>query len=301
MLCNIHYAITWIGVEMMRRFGCFEPIRQKQVWNALRNNPNFIVVVLVVGIVTPLNNTTLKLNSMGFYQIFKLLVTPVVVLLEYFLDGKTLSHARIACLVMVCVFVMVSSRGDMSFSMTGTIAALVWVPLAAAYKVQWGRVLKQYNCSTLALMHAVLPLALVVQLCISPLVDPPGVLSFEWTPQSIFWIGLSGVAAFLVNFSGFLVMGNIGALAHVLLGQMKTAIIMVGAYFIFQTHYSVVQLVGAMGAVAGIVLYTYVTVQEKNLKQWKDRKSPPIMMGNKGGIESVESSYELSLPLVQKS
>mmetsp|Transcript_34584 Transcript_34584/g.83523 ORF Transcript_34584/g.83523 Transcript_34584/m.83523 type:complete len:272 (-) Transcript_34584:49-864(-) len=250
---------------------------------------------------TPQQYVAKKLNSMGFYQVFKLLVTPVVVLLEYCLDGKTLSYARQFCLAMVCVFVMVSSRGDMSFSMTGTVAALIWVPLAATYKVQWGRVLKQYNCSTLALMHAVLPFALVVQVCISPLVDPPGVLSFQWTPESIFWIGLSGVAAFLVNFSGFLVMGNIGALAHVLLGQMKTAIIMVGAYFIFQSHYSVVQLVGAMGAVAAIVAYTYVTVQEKNLQQWKDTKSPPTMMENNGGMKPVGSSSELTLPLVQKN
>ena len=89
------------------------------------------------------------------------------------------------------------------------------------------------NCSTLALMSVVLPFAICVQAVMSPLVDPPGILEFQWSPDALLWIGLSGVFAFLVNFSGFLVMGNISALAHVLLGQLKTAIIMIGATFLF--------------------------------------------------------------------
>lgn len=259
MLCNIHFLVTFFGVELMRRAGLFVPLRTVPSLRDL----NFLTIVLVVGLVTPLNNTSLKLNGMGFYQIFKLLVTPGVVMLEYLLDGTVLSRARSACLIIVCALVLVSSRADLSFSVYGTLCAILWVPLAATYKVQWGRVRKQLNnCSTLALMHAVLPYAIVVQLCISPLVDPPGILQYQWTAPAVFWIGLSGIAAFLVNFSGFLVMGNLGALAHVLLGQCKTAVIMVGAYFLFDSHYSGLQLLGAGGAVAAIVAYTHVTVTE---------------------------------------
>ena len=41
-------------------------------------------------------------------------------------------------------------------------------------------------------------------------VDPPGLLlEFEWTKEAFFWDWfLVGVATFLVNFSGFLVMGG---------------------------------------------------------------------------------------------
>mmetsp|Transcript_8178 Transcript_8178/g.12552 ORF Transcript_8178/g.12552 Transcript_8178/m.12552 type:complete len:374 (-) Transcript_8178:2934-4055(-) len=266
MLCNIHFIVTWIGVELMRKCGLFEPLKdlkesskgKHRIWER-----NFFTIVLVVGLVTPLNNTSLKLNGMGFYQIFKLLVTPGVVFLEYILDGKILSRNRTLSLVAVCFFVLISSRAELQFSLFGTVCASLWVPLAATYKVQWGRVRKLYQCSTLALMHAVLPYATIVQFIISPLVDPPGFFQFQWTPESIFWIGLSGVAAFLVNFSGFLVIGNIGALAHVLLGQCKMALIMVGAYLLFNDRYSSPQLWGAAGAVFAIVIYTVVTVREQ--------------------------------------
>ncbi len=262
-LCNIHFMVTFIGVEIMRRLGIFRSLHESKTSRPSLRDPNFLVICTVVGIVTPLNNTSLKLNSVGFYQIFKLLVTPGVVFLEYVLDEKVLSRSRALALTAVCLCVLVSSRADLQFSVYGTICASIWVPLAAAYKVQWGRVKKMYSCSTLQLMYAVLPYALTVQIIITPLVDPPGVSKFVWTKEAIFWIGLSGVAAFLVNFSGFLVMGNIGALAHVLLGQLKTAVIMIGSLFLFNSKYSALQVLGAIGAVLSIVVYTHVTVAEK--------------------------------------
>lgn len=274
-LCNIHFLVTLLGVELLFRAKMFQ-----KVTISLRDM-NFIVIVFVVGVVTPLNNTSLKLNSIGFYQIFKLLVTPCVVLLEYILDKKKLSRNRAACLIVVCLFVLISSRADMAFSTYGTVCASLWVPFAAAYKVQWGRVRRKYNCSTLALMRAVLPYAMCVQTAISPLVDPPGLLDFQWTREACLWIGLSGVSAFLVNFSGFLVMGNISALAHVLLGQFKTAIIMILATILFGSRYSAMQLLGAAGAVLGIVLYSQVTLGETNMNSKDESKGALPLLDSK--------------------
>eukprot|EP00553_Chaetoceros_curvisetus_P013410 CAMPEP_0204639788 /NCGR_PEP_ID=MMETSP0717-20131115/44402_1 /ASSEMBLY_ACC=CAM_ASM_000666 /TAXON_ID=230516 /ORGANISM="Chaetoceros curvisetus" /LENGTH=324 /DNA_ID=CAMNT_0051659999 /DNA_START=175 /DNA_END=1149 /DNA_ORIENTATION=+ len=262
-LCNIHFLVTLLGVELLYRANTFQKVDVKL------SDPNVIAIILVVGIVNPLNNTSLRLNSIGFYQIFKLLLTPCIVWLEYILDGKTLSHTRAACLIAVCFFVLVSSKADLEFSLYGTVCASLWVPFAATYKVQWGRVKRLYNCSTLALMRAVLPYAILVQAAISPLVDPPGFLQYEWTKDSAFWIGISGIAAFLVNFSGFLVMGNISGLAHVLLGQLKTAIIMIGAAMIFGSRYNFNQLLGAGGAVFSIICYTHFSINQKEVSTLK--------------------------------
>jgi solute carrier family 35 protein E3 len=279
MLCNIHFLVTWIGVESLRRCKVFQVMNHPP---SLKDY-DFFVMALVLGLVTPLNNASLKLNGIGFYQIFKLLLTPGVVLLEYLLDGKILSRSRSSSLMLVCFFVLISSRADMEFSVTGAALATLWIPFASMYKVQWGRLLKKYQCSTLSLMYVILPYAMVVQCAISPLVDPPGILQYKWTREAVFWIGLSGLSAFLVNYSGFLVIGNLGALTHVLLGQCKTAVIMVGAYILFQSHYSALQLRGALGAVLAIVMYTHVTVREMHLKEKKplaDEQSLPLVSSN---------------------
>lgn len=263
-LANIHFVITWIGITVMRYLNMFKPIDKLP---SIRDK-QFAAIVFFVGTVTPLNNTSLYLNSMVFYQVFKLLVTPMVVLLEYVLDGKTLSRLRAIFLIVVFLSVLISTAGDTRFSVYGTICASIWVPLAAGYKVQWGRVLKQYNCSTPALMHAVLPFAIIVQVICGIFVDPAGVLNFQWTGEALFWITLSGFAAFLVNLSGFLVMGGVGALAHVLLGQLKSSVICLGAYYLLNTSYETTQLIGASGAVLGIVAYTHAATNE-NLKHVK--------------------------------
>lgn len=260
-LCNVHFLVSALGVEALFRAGLFQKVQPKL------KDPEFLIMCFLLGIVNPLNNTSLKLNSIGFYQIFKLLLTPCVVVLEYILDKKLVSRNRSMWLVAVCVSVLISSSASLSFSPYGTLCASFWVPLAAGYKVQWGRLKKKYACSTLGLMRATLPYAIIVQAAISPIVDPPGLLEYEWTTEAIFWIGLSGIFAFLVNFSGFLVMGNISALAHIMLGQMKTAVIMLGATILFSTKYTPIQLIGAMTAVVAIVFYTRETVKENSVQK----------------------------------
>ena len=263
-LCNIHFILTWVGVEVMRRLNLFETFDPSKCNKSPSlKDRNFLAIVLLLGTVTPMNNTSLKLNSVAFYQLFKLLVTPMVVALNYILDRKTLSRPRAAFLIAVCCSVLLSTSTDSQFSLMGTICASIWVPLAAGFKVQWGRVQRQYNCSTLALMHIVYPYAVVVQSVSGLFVDPPGLLSFQWTPEAIFWISLSGMAAFLVNVSGNLVIGDIGPLAHVLLGQLKTSVICLGAYYLFGSSVTSFQLIGALGAVLAIIGYTYVTTNEK--------------------------------------
>jgi hypothetical protein len=261
MLCLIGFVGTFVGTEIMRWFALVEPMKQKPVPSF--KDPNFFILVAVVGLSKTLNNASLKHNSMGFYQIFKLLVTPLVVLLEYGMNGKTLSLPRVLALLMVCLCVFFSVQGDMEFSLAGTVWAALWVPFAAIYKVLWGKVKNTYNCSTLALMHAVMPYAIVLQIFISPLVDPPGIRHYHWTAETIVLLAMSAFGAFFVSFSGFLVMGNVGALAHTLLGPMKTAVTMMGAYLVLQTHYSPMQLLTAAGALASLAVYTHVTILEK--------------------------------------
>jgi hypothetical protein len=262
-LCLNGFVATYIGTEIMRWFNLVEPINKQHLPSLLRD-PNFLMLVLVVGLSKTLNNASLKHNSMGFYQIFKLLVTPLVVLLEYLLDGRTLSTQRMLWLFWVSIFVLLSVHGDMEFSTLGAILASIWIPFAAIYKVQWSRVRKLYGCGTLALMHAVMPYAIVLQLFLAPIVDPPGIQDYHWTLEAVTLLSLSGLAAFFVTFSGFLVVGNVGPLAHTLLGPLKTGVAMLAAKILYSTEYSSVQLLGAGGALISLALYTHVTVTESD-------------------------------------
>jgi len=66
------------------------------------------------------------------------------------------------------------------------------------------------------------------------------------------------------------------ALAHVLLGQLKTAVIMIGAGIIFGSKYSKMQLVGAIGAVMAIIFYSKVTIEEKKIEKSRDEDTATL-------------------------
>lgn len=68
-------------------------------------------------------------------------------------------------------------------------------------------------------------------------------------------------------------MRNIGALAHVLLAQLKTAVIMIGSLFLFGSHYS---------NDIFIIFCTKITMVE-----------------NDSSTEQNHAKYEQSLPLVE--
>eukprot|EP00550_Attheya_septentrionalis_P013545 CAMPEP_0198305172 /NCGR_PEP_ID=MMETSP1449-20131203/57774_1 /TAXON_ID=420275 /ORGANISM="Attheya septentrionalis, Strain CCMP2084" /LENGTH=388 /DNA_ID=CAMNT_0044007703 /DNA_START=65 /DNA_END=1231 /DNA_ORIENTATION=+ len=288
MLCNVHYVMTWLGVEGMRQLGMFE----RQPHESRRMDRDYMALIFVMGTSLPLSVVSLQLNSVGFNQISKLFVTPMVLCLEFWLDGATMSGPRIMALAVMCGFLVVCLGNDLEFNKKGFLIASLWVPLGGFYKVQWGRVMKQHqqqqaqssssssssssstSLSTMSMMHRTLPYALLLQLMVTPLVDPPGFLDFAWTLSNIGWIGGSGVAAFLVNLSGFLVMGSVGAMAHVVLGQLKTILICLCAHYLFDSHYTGLQIVSAMGALASILAYTHLSMMAHEDDDHDDHDKP---------------------------
>ena len=94
-------------------------------------------------------------------------------------------------------------------------------------------------------MRRVLPLSTVALLAMSPMVDPPGLAQFAWTPRSTGLIGLSCLAAFFVNWSGFLVIGACSALTHQVLGQLKASVVVLGGWLLFDQAYPGKSLAGA--------------------------------------------------------
>eukprot|EP00854_Cymbomonas_tetramitiformis_P025494 gene25494-31144_t len=102
-LSCVHYLVTYVFLCIMKHFGIFE------VPANLPPPKNFWYLVLVIGLATPLNNVSLKLNSIGVYQMLKLLVVPAIALLEFALSAKAISVRRAVLLAVLTVAAGVSS------------------------------------------------------------------------------------------------------------------------------------------------------------------------------------------------
>jgi len=89
-------------------------------------------------------------------------------------------------------------------------------------------------------------------------VPDPGLLSFNWDFKNSSAIIISALFGFLLQWSGALALGATSALAHVVLGQFKTIVIMLSGYLVFNSDPGFTSLCGAIIALAGMSVYTYL-------------------------------------------
>ena len=137
-----------------------------------------------------------------------------------------------------------------------------WIPLAAIYKVNWSVVEREEGIATLPLMYQLMPYSTIALALFVPLVDPPGVAAFDFNLYSVTMLLLSGIGAFLVNWSGFLVLGACSPLTHILLGQAKSSIVMVVGFLLLGYNPGWESLLGAVVAIVAMVAYTHVNLRE---------------------------------------
>lgn len=59
------------------------------------------------------------------------------------------------------------------------------------------------------------------------------------------------------------------AISHVVLGQFKTCVLLLGNYYIFGSNPGITSICGAFVAIAGMSFYTYLNLQNGKLKSRK--------------------------------
>ena len=219
---TIDYVVTWCCTELCRRLNLYQQIP----WEQMPLNRSMISLVVVVAVAVPLNNLSLNSNAVGTYQLLKLLVTPSICLLEYVLNGETMTLPRILSLIAASVGVALFTVKDVQLKFIGLVWALLFLPAAAYYKVHWKRVQKSFGVksSVLSMLHRVYPLAIPILIPFSFVCDPPGVLDFPFAWYNVALLISSGVAIFVICLSSLQIVMLFSPLTHQVLGLVKTAV-----------------------------------------------------------------------------
>ncbi|XP_066370781.1 nucleotide-sugar uncharacterized transporter 2-like isoform X1 [Miscanthus floridulus] len=216
----------------------------------------------VMSFSTGLANISLKHNSVGFYQMAKIAVTPTIVVAEFILFKKKVSLRKVITLVVVSFGVAIATVTDLEFNFFGACVALAWIIPSAVNKILWSNLQQSGNWTALALMWKTTPITIFFFIVLMPLLDPPGLLSFNWDYKNSSAIIISALFGFLLQWSGALALGATSALAHVVLGQFKTIVIMLSGYLLFKSDPGFTSLCGAVIALAGMSVYTYLGMKE---------------------------------------
>ncbi|CAH2069668.1 unnamed protein product [Thlaspi arvense] len=309
-LTFIHYIVAYLLMALLKSFSLLPapPPSSKS------SSVSLYTLGIVMSLSTGLANVSLKYNSVGFYQMAKIAVTPSIVFAEFLWYRKRVSFMKVVALTVVSVGVAVATVTDLQFSLFGACVALAWIIPSATNKILWSNMQQRENWTALAYVdveddadHSVvssiddsvlgstrrfiLRLEFCKYICDSFFCFSRFLSSMVWSLSSrvsqasyVHYCRLLG-SVLLFRFkafilepaflkSGFVHLGSraTSAITHVVLGQFKTCVLLLGNFYIFGSNSGAISVCGAIVAIMGTSLYTYLNTRGQALKA---SSSPP--------------------------
>ena len=230
-----HFFVTAATLYLLSRpsVAMFEP-RKIPIINMLP-----LAVAMAMNIVGM--NVSLQVSTITFYQITRVLLTPIVAIINFFFYKKTIPKMAVYALIPMCLGVGLISYYDQKktpdpgapIKAVGALSVLLAigsVTVSGIYTIWIGTYQRKYEVNGFQLLYNQAPLGGVLLLYVVPWTDKFPAL--DQTP-AVMWgmILLSGFLAALINLSQFFIIGGSGPLESTVVGHLKTCLIVViGAF-----------------------------------------------------------------------
>lgn len=271
-----HLTCTFLLLLLTSRLGLFEikrlPLRQVAKLSA--GTMGFIC----------LTNLSLQYNSIGFYQVMKVMTTPTVVLIESLLYQKYLPTQLKISLIPVCVGVIITTVTDVKLNLVGSVYAIAGVVATSFYQIWGGSLQKSLDCNALQLQTYVSPLAALFIVPFMPITDnwnpdsPKSIWNYDFQVDNLQYILVTGLVAFLVNVSIFLVIGKSSALSYNILGHSKTVFVLMSDFLFFGRPKDFKSSIGIVLTMIGVFWYTSLKLEKARLeKEARERNAATII------------------------
>ena len=254
LLTLCHFIMTFVGLEVCRQFGVFERKKDVSLMQVLPLSLSFCGFVVM-------NNLSLLYNSVGFYQLMKVMTTPVIVLIQTFFYGETFAGKIKGSLAVICVGVATATVSDGEANAFGTFIAVLALGVTSQYQIWVGTKQKELGCSSYQLLYFQAPLSAMILVPVVFMTDDlttlPDRLAETDTMIAVF---ASSCTAFLVNLSIFLVIGKTSPVTYNVLGHFKLTVILSAGFIFFGAKPDPKNITGILTTLCGVIWYT-------NLKQ----------------------------------
>ncbi|KAK0102569.1 hypothetical protein ONS95_006180 [Cadophora gregata] len=247
-----HFTCTTIVLWIASRspFNLFVPIRLP----FLQMIPlcSFFAGFLILG------NLSLAYNSVGFYQLAKIMTTPCVAVLQYFFLGKTVAGLTIVALAAVCIGVSLTNSNAAGTTTLGASIAVAAFTVTAFYQVWIGKKMKDFAVSSPQLLLNQAPISVLLLVFVAPFFDT--VPDIKIIPNdTLIALFLSGIAAAALNLSQFLIIGRMSALTFNVASNVKTILILTYGWVSEGREMTVKDALGIILALGGATLYSQLS------------------------------------------
>jgi len=264
---SCHFVITFIGVSICERIGFF---KQKK----LSNWDVASITIFFVGFVV-FNNLSLNYNSVGFYQLMKVMTTPVIAFIQNFFYGQVLPWSLKLSLVPIVIGVAMATVSDVRFNRYGLFWAILGILSTSYYQIFVKKKQNELDANAFQILYYQAPQAACMTFVLTPFLDEAldltqvsEMVASGFTPSQLAVAGvvlLSSLLAFCVNLSIFLVVGATSPISYNVLGHAKLLVILTFGIFVFGDDTNTIRICGMFMAFGGIVTYTHLKIQAQQM------------------------------------
>ncbi|EKD13543.1 uncharacterized protein L3040_008590 [Drepanopeziza brunnea f. sp. 'multigermtubi'] len=260
-----HFFITWLTLFTISRprFAYFVP-RKVAIKEIIP-----LAIAMSLNVILP--NLSLAFSTVTFYQVARILLTPMVALMNFVLYRATLPRMAIYALIPACAGVgMVSyydslPSADASVKTTstlGVIFAFTGIFASSLYTVWIASYHKKLQMNSMQLLFNQAPLAAFMLLYVIPFVD-----TFPtWTEVPVNrWVMIlfSGFFAMVINISQFFIIAQTGPVSSTVVGHVKTCSIVALGWMSSGRAVGDKSIIGVFIAIGGIIGYSVVMLKHK--------------------------------------
>ncbi|XP_063988969.1 solute carrier family 35 member E3-like isoform X2 [Diachasmimorpha longicaudata] len=215
-----------------------------------------------------LTNLSLAYNTVGTYQVAKMLTTPCVIMMQMCFYDKHFSVMIKLTLIPIALGVIINFYYDLQFNIRGTIYAGLGVIVTSLYQVWVNRKQKEFQMDPMQLLYYQAPISAAMLFIIIPVLEPlDNTIIRHWSCFDISIVLLSSIVAFFVNLTSYWIIGYTSPLTYNMVGHCKFCLLLLGGAIIFHESLAFNQTTGIALTLGGIILYAHVKM--------KDNRSSP--------------------------
>lgn len=256
MVVMWHFTATGLvlAASTLGPFRAFKPVRLN-VWNMLP------VCGFFAGYVV-LGNLSLTFNTVGFYQLSKVMTTPTVVLINFVLFRKMVTRYMLAAILVTCIGVSFTTTEEAKTQVIGVIIATMAFCSTALYQIWIGKKIEDFAVSPPQLLLNQAPISVCLLLPFVPFFDT--IPDLSQVPALSLWCVLgSGIMASMYNLSQFLIIGRTSALTFNIVSHLKTVLILSFSWYKDGKVLSARECFGVLLALGGGWVYSHLALKAK--------------------------------------
>ena len=254
LLMTFHFFCTWCFVVAAKSFGWFNEKRIDSYQYIMLGFAQCCSVVFV--------NLSLMYNSVGIYQVLKFSNVLVICCVEFLWKKKTYSLGVYVSLVLLVVGITASTVSQVDMTMIGLIVGCVGSLSTAWYQVLNKAIQTDYDVRPLQILQFEQPYTALFSALFSPATDKLSELpSYTLTGDCAVLLLLSGVCAFGVNVTCYLIIGKTSPITYAVVGHSKTVMVLLFGFVVMQETVTLRGALGLVVAFCAIVGYTHYSQQ----------------------------------------